>query len=67
MCMVCLVHLFSSVLCFPFIDRIFPKEHFKEKYAVDEVHHTCDVSLSVLVFIAQPLWCDLFFCMVADL
>uniref|UniRef100_A0A3Q3CC84 Xaa-Pro dipeptidase n=1 Tax=Haplochromis burtoni TaxID=8153 RepID=A0A3Q3CC84_HAPBU len=30
--------------------EIFPKEHFKEKYAVDEVHHTCDVSLSVLVF-----------------
>uniref|UniRef100_A0AAX7TH77 Xaa-Pro dipeptidase n=1 Tax=Astatotilapia calliptera TaxID=8154 RepID=A0AAX7TH77_ASTCA len=28
--------------------EIFPKEHFKEKYAVDEVHHTCDVSLSVL-------------------
>uniref|UniRef100_A0AAX7UAI4 Xaa-Pro dipeptidase n=1 Tax=Astatotilapia calliptera TaxID=8154 RepID=A0AAX7UAI4_ASTCA len=36
--------------------EIFPKEHFKEKYAVDEVHHTCDVSLSVLVFTAQPLW-----------
>uniref|UniRef100_A0A669D3H1 Xaa-Pro dipeptidase n=1 Tax=Oreochromis niloticus TaxID=8128 RepID=A0A669D3H1_ORENI len=36
--------------------EIFPKEHFKEKYAVDEVHYTCDVSLSVLVFTAQPLW-----------
>uniref|UniRef100_A0A7N9B1D1 Xaa-Pro dipeptidase n=1 Tax=Mastacembelus armatus TaxID=205130 RepID=A0A7N9B1D1_9TELE len=24
--------------------EIFPKEHFKEKYAVDEVHYTCDVS-----------------------
>uniref|UniRef100_A0A3Q1HE09 Xaa-Pro dipeptidase n=1 Tax=Anabas testudineus TaxID=64144 RepID=A0A3Q1HE09_ANATE len=30
--------------------EIFPKEHFKDKYAVDEVHYTCDVSLSVLVF-----------------
>uniref|UniRef100_A0A7N6AZZ6 Xaa-Pro dipeptidase n=1 Tax=Anabas testudineus TaxID=64144 RepID=A0A7N6AZZ6_ANATE len=28
--------------------EIFPKEHFKDKYAVDEVHYTCDVSLSVL-------------------
>uniref|UniRef100_A0A8C2WHF3 Xaa-Pro dipeptidase n=1 Tax=Cyclopterus lumpus TaxID=8103 RepID=A0A8C2WHF3_CYCLU len=25
--------------------EIFPKEHFKEKYAVDEVQYTCDVSL----------------------
>uniref|UniRef100_A0AAX7VHY3 Xaa-Pro dipeptidase n=1 Tax=Astatotilapia calliptera TaxID=8154 RepID=A0AAX7VHY3_ASTCA len=24
--------------------EIFPKEHFKEKYAVDEVHHTCDIA-----------------------
>ncbi|GLD71389.1 xaa-Pro dipeptidase, partial [Lates japonicus] len=23
--------------------RIFPKEHFKEKYAVDEVQYTCDI------------------------
>ncbi|XP_027137159.1 xaa-Pro dipeptidase-like [Larimichthys crocea] len=29
--------------------EIFPKEHFKEKYAADEVHYTCDASLSVLV------------------
>uniref|UniRef100_A0A3Q2ZE60 Xaa-Pro dipeptidase n=1 Tax=Kryptolebias marmoratus TaxID=37003 RepID=A0A3Q2ZE60_KRYMA len=28
--------------------EIFPKEHFKEKYAVDEVHYTCDVSMSML-------------------
>uniref|UniRef100_A0A8C2WET0 Xaa-Pro dipeptidase n=1 Tax=Cyclopterus lumpus TaxID=8103 RepID=A0A8C2WET0_CYCLU len=27
--------------------EIFPKEHFKEKYAVDEVQYTCDVSLCV--------------------
>uniref|UniRef100_A0A7N8XXM9 Xaa-Pro dipeptidase n=1 Tax=Mastacembelus armatus TaxID=205130 RepID=A0A7N8XXM9_9TELE len=30
--------------------EIFPKEHFKEKYAVDEVHYTCDVSPPGLVF-----------------
>lgn len=23
--------------------EIFPKEHFKGKYAVDEVHYTCDI------------------------
>uniref|UniRef100_A0A8D3CHW2 Xaa-Pro dipeptidase n=1 Tax=Scophthalmus maximus TaxID=52904 RepID=A0A8D3CHW2_SCOMX len=27
--------------------EIFKKEHFKEKYAVDEVQYTCDVSLSL--------------------
>lgn len=31
-------------VCFVSVDRIYPKEHFKEKYAVDEVQHTCDVS-----------------------
>uniref|UniRef100_A0A3B4FRY6 Xaa-Pro dipeptidase n=1 Tax=Pundamilia nyererei TaxID=303518 RepID=A0A3B4FRY6_9CICH len=42
--------------------EIFPKEHFKEKYAVDEVHHTCDVSLSVLVFTAQStVMCNVIF------
>uniref|UniRef100_A0A674NDR4 Xaa-Pro dipeptidase n=1 Tax=Takifugu rubripes TaxID=31033 RepID=A0A674NDR4_TAKRU len=25
--------------------EIYPKEHYKEKYAVDEVHYTCDVSV----------------------
>ncbi|KAG7277345.1 hypothetical protein CRUP_025585 [Coryphaenoides rupestris] len=24
--------------------EIYPKEHFKEKYAVDEVHYTCDIT-----------------------
>ncbi|CAL8360007.1 unnamed protein product [Gadus morhua 'NCC'] len=24
--------------------EIYPKEHFKEKYAVDEVHYTCDIA-----------------------
>uniref|UniRef100_A0A3Q0R8R0 Peptidase D n=1 Tax=Amphilophus citrinellus TaxID=61819 RepID=A0A3Q0R8R0_AMPCI len=33
--------------------EIFPKEHFKEKYAVDEVQYTCNVSLSVFIFTAQ--------------
>uniref|UniRef100_A0A668AA42 Xaa-Pro dipeptidase n=1 Tax=Myripristis murdjan TaxID=586833 RepID=A0A668AA42_9TELE len=28
--------------------EIYPKQHFKERYAVDEVHYTCDVSLPVL-------------------
>uniref|UniRef100_A0A7N6BIR4 Xaa-Pro dipeptidase n=1 Tax=Anabas testudineus TaxID=64144 RepID=A0A7N6BIR4_ANATE len=37
--------------------EIFPKEHFKDKYAVDEVHYTCDVSLSVLVFTARVCVC----------
>lgn len=27
------------------VDRIYPKEHFKDKYAVDEVYYTCDVSV----------------------
>uniref|UniRef100_H2MGT4 Xaa-Pro dipeptidase n=1 Tax=Oryzias latipes TaxID=8090 RepID=H2MGT4_ORYLA len=27
--------------------EIFPKEHFKEKYAVDEVHYTADVSAAL--------------------
>uniref|UniRef100_A0A3Q3JV90 Xaa-Pro dipeptidase n=1 Tax=Monopterus albus TaxID=43700 RepID=A0A3Q3JV90_MONAL len=30
--------------------EIFPKEHFKEKYAIDEVHYACDVSPSVFAF-----------------
>uniref|UniRef100_A0A3P8RMG6 Xaa-Pro dipeptidase n=1 Tax=Amphiprion percula TaxID=161767 RepID=A0A3P8RMG6_AMPPE len=29
--------------------EIFSKEHFKEKYAVDEVQYACDVSLSISV------------------
>ncbi len=32
--------LFLSVC----LDRIYPREHFKEKYAVNEVHYTTDVS-----------------------
>lgn len=27
------------------VDRIHPREHFKEKYDVDEVHYACDVSI----------------------
>uniref|UniRef100_A0A8C2DV77 Xaa-Pro dipeptidase n=1 Tax=Cyprinus carpio TaxID=7962 RepID=A0A8C2DV77_CYPCA len=30
--------------------EIYPREHFKEKYSVDEVHYTTDVSLSSIVF-----------------
>uniref|UniRef100_A0A8C9Z9L0 Xaa-Pro dipeptidase n=1 Tax=Sander lucioperca TaxID=283035 RepID=A0A8C9Z9L0_SANLU len=33
--------------------EIFPKEHFKAKYAVDEVQYACDVSLSVLLLRGQ--------------
>ncbi|MCJ8733055.1 hypothetical protein PDJAM_G00218600 [Pangasius djambal] len=29
--------------------KIHPPEHFKEKYAVDEVHYTCDVSETVFL------------------
>ena len=29
--------------------RIYPKEHFKEKYAVEEVHYTTDVSWNDIV------------------
>ncbi|AWP01783.1 putative xaa-Pro dipeptidase, partial [Scophthalmus maximus] len=48
-----IIHLFLSLLClfnsslplvcFESVDRIFKKEHFKEKYAVDEVQYTCDI------------------------
>uniref|UniRef100_A0A8C6UWS1 Xaa-Pro dipeptidase n=1 Tax=Neogobius melanostomus TaxID=47308 RepID=A0A8C6UWS1_9GOBI len=31
--------------------EIFSKEHFKKKYAVDEVHYACDVSQLYLVFL----------------
>uniref|UniRef100_A0A674NZE1 Xaa-Pro dipeptidase n=1 Tax=Takifugu rubripes TaxID=31033 RepID=A0A674NZE1_TAKRU len=33
--------------------EIYPKEHYKEKYAVDEVHYTCDVSVckSLTIFV----------------
>ena len=27
------------------VDRIYPGENFKEKYDVDKVHYTCDVSM----------------------
>lgn len=43
-------------LCF---DRIHPPEHFKEKYAVDEVHYTCDVSESVFYQTFLFLWFNL--------
>ena len=32
------------------VDRIYPREHFKEKYDVDEVHYTCDVSMGEFFF-----------------
>lgn len=31
------------------VNRIYPREHFKQKYAVDEVHYVPDVSMCVLV------------------
>lgn len=30
------------------VDRIYPREHFKEKYDVDEVHYVSDVSIGDL-------------------
>uniref|UniRef100_A0A674P345 Xaa-Pro dipeptidase n=1 Tax=Takifugu rubripes TaxID=31033 RepID=A0A674P345_TAKRU len=33
--------------------EIYPKEHYKEKYAVDEVHYTCDVSVCKCVCVCK--------------
>lgn len=54
--------LFLRVMCFASVDRIFPKEHFKEKYAVDEVHYICDVSLSCWCWSLQPVCVTFFLC-----
>uniref|UniRef100_A0A3Q3WT95 Xaa-Pro dipeptidase n=1 Tax=Mola mola TaxID=94237 RepID=A0A3Q3WT95_MOLML len=40
--------------------EIFPKEHFKVKYAVDEVQYACDVSLSVCTGLYILCSCSLF-------
>lgn len=42
--------LLISTLCSVY--RIYPTEHFKEKYAVHEVYYTSDVSVCVVC-----VWC----------
>uniref|UniRef100_A0A674MGI7 Xaa-Pro dipeptidase n=1 Tax=Takifugu rubripes TaxID=31033 RepID=A0A674MGI7_TAKRU len=36
--------------------EIYPKEHYKEKYAVDEVHYTCDVSVCKCVCVSLTIF-----------